>query len=591
MATTPYETGTWSLTELLAAPSGAPLDQTLAELEAAIQQLEGQRDSLTAEITAADFNAVLDNIRVMLRHIYALNAYGYLWFSEQTQNQDALAFMGRIEQISTAAQNRTLFFDLWFKQLDDATAQRLIEAAGDSAYFLELKLLTKAFVLPEAQEQLINTKDSNGQKALNNIYEMITNAYTYTVTVDGEAQTLTRGALMNLVRRPDADIRHAAYEELYKVYGEQGLVLAQIYIHMVRDFHEENVKLRGFPTPISVRNKAQDIPDAAVDALLETCRANTGVFQRWFALKADAVGMEKLRRCDIYAPLAAAEKEYTYDEGVNLVLDVMNDFSPEVRDITARVFTDDHIHSAVLPGKMGGAFCYGVLPDVTPYVMMNYNNSANDVATLAHELGHAIHDMYAGEANDILTFQPCLPLAETASTFAEMLVTDRLLSEEKDPSVRRSLIGNFLDDNYATIMRQAYFAIWEKTAHQMIKDGASVSELNAAYLENLKEQFGDAVEIEEHFQWEWVSIPHFYNWPFYVYAYAFGQLFVLSLYQRYRAEGAAFVPSYLKILKYGGGASPTHILTEAGVDMTDPAFWQGGFDFISTFIDELETLA
>ncbi len=585
-----YETSTWNLTTLLEAPVGDPLDQALADLESGVQALEARRDLLTASISDQDFADTLAIIENVMRHAAALNAYGFLWFSEQTQNQEALAFMGRIEQISTEAQNRTLFFDLWFKQLDDATAQRLIDAAGDNSYYLRLKQLTKDNVLPEAQEKLINTKDSNGKNGLNKVYEMLTNAYKYNITVDGEAQELTRDSLMNLVRRPDADLRSAAYEELYRVYGEDGLVLAQIYIHMVRDWHEENVKLRGYPTPIAVRNKAQDIPDAAVDALLDTCRNNTGVFQRWFKLKAKLVGMDKLRRCDIYAPLAQAEKEYTYDEGVNLVLDVMQDFSPEVAGVTKRVFDDGHIHSQVSQGKMGGAFCYGVLPDVTPYVMMNYDNSANDVATLAHELGHAIHDMYAGENNGMLTFQPCLPLAETASTFAEMLVTDRLLAEEKDPAVRSSLIGTFLDDNYATIMRQAYFAIWEKTAHDMIRDGASVGELNDAYLANLAEQFGDAVEVEDYFKWEWVSIPHIYNWPFYVYAYTFGQLFVLALYQRYRAEGESFVPNYLKILAYGGSASPAHILTEAGVDMTDPAFWQGGFDFIGTFIDELENL-
>ncbi len=585
-----YETSTWDLTELLEAPIGDPLDRALSDLENAIQALEARRPLLTDSISDKDFTDTLLIIENSLRHAMALNAYGFLWFSEQTQNQEALAFMGRIEQISTEAQNRTLFFDLWFKQLGDDTAQRLMAAAGDNSYYLRLKQLTRDHVLPEAQEKLINTKDSNGQSGLNKVYEMLTNAYKYKVTVDGEEQELTRDSLMNLVRRPDADLRAAAYEELYRVYGEDGLVLAQIYIHMVRDWHEENVKLRGYATPISVRNKAQDIPDAAVDALLDTCRNNTSVFQRWFKFKANFVGMEKLRRSDIYAPLAQAEKEYTYDEGVNLVLDVMNDFSPEVATVTKRVFDDQHIHSQVTPGKMGGAYCYGVLPDMTPYVMLNYDNSANDVATLAHELGHAIHDMYAGENNSLLTFQPCLPLAETASTFAEMLVTDRLLAEEKDPAVRRSLIGAFLDDNYATIMRQAYFAIWEKTAHDMIRDGASVNELNDAYLANLAEQFGDAVEVEDHFKWEWVSIPHIYNWPFYVYAYTFGQLFVLSLYQRYRAEGEAFVPKYLKILSYGGSASPEHILTEAGVDMTDPAFWQGGFDFIGTFIDELENL-
>jgi oligoendopeptidase F len=229
------------------------------------------------------------------------------------------------------------------------------------------------------------------------------------------------------------------------------------------------------------------------------------------------------------------------------------------------------------------------VPGLTPWVLTNYNGRAHDVATLAHELGHAVHSMLA-EHHSILTFHATLPLAETASTFGEMLLVDRLLHEEQDEAVRADLLFRQMDDAYGTIQRQAFFALFERQAHEMIRQDAALEDLAAAYLENLREQFGDAVELSEEFKWEWVSIPHFYEAPFYVYAYAFGQLLVLSLYQQYRREGAAFRPRYLRILEAGGAKAPIQILNEAGVDVTQAAFWQGGFDVLSDLVAQLEAL-
>jgi oligoendopeptidase F len=223
-------------------------------------------------------------------------------------------------------------------------------------------------------------------------------------------------------------------------------------------------------------------------------------------------------------------------------------------------------------------------------VLTNYDGSARDIATLAHELGHAIHAMLA-DHHSALTQQASLPLAETASVFAEMQLTDQLLKQESDPAVRRDLLANALDDAYITVMRQAYFTVFEKDAHAMINDNCTLDELTNHYLENLKEQFGEAVEVSDEFKWEWLAVPHFYHSPFYTYAYSFGQLLVLALYQQYRLEGEAFIPRYLKILSYGGSESPIKILTEAGLDVTSPTFWQGGFDVIQNMIVELEKIS
>jgi oligoendopeptidase F len=326
-----------------------------------------------------------------------------------------------------------------------------------------------------------------------------------------------------------------------------------------------------------------------VDTLLEVCRDNARLFQEYFRLKAGWLGMDTLRRYDIYAPLRASDKTFPFDEAANMVLDSLNGFSPSLADHARHVFTEGHIDSEIRPRKRGGAFCHGVLPNLTPWVLVNFAGTARDVATLAHELGHAVHSMMAAE-HSALTFHSSLPLAETASTLSEMVLRDRFLAVETDPAVRRDLLADAVDDAYATVMRQAYFVLFEREAHGLVDEGQSTDVLAERYLANLGEQFGNAVEVSDEFRWEWVSIPHIYHTPFYCYAYSFGQLLALALYQRFREEGQSFVPGFLRLLTYGGSASPAKILGEAGVDMADAAFWQGGFNVIAGMIDELQTL-
>ncbi|MBE0528703.1 MAG: M3 family oligoendopeptidase, partial [Thermoleophilia bacterium] len=350
---------------------------------------------------------------------------------------------------------------------------------------------------------------------------------------------VTRGELMTYVRMPDADLRRQAYQELYGVYGSDGPILGQMYQTLARDWRNELINLRGYKTPISARNLNNDIPDVVVDTLLDVCQKNAGIFQRFFKLKARLLKMEKLRRYDIYAPLTTSAKTYPFNIASELILDSFEQFDPCFAQMAYKVINQNHIDSEVRKGKRSGAFCATVNPELTPWVQLNYQGHSDDVATMAHELGHAIHSLLAS-GHSIFTQHACLPLAETASTFGEMMLVDRLLEEEPDDAVRRDLLFRQVDDSYATIMRQAFFALFEKQAHEMVQQGASVDELSTAYFENLQAQFGGSVEIADEFKWEWVSIPHIYHTPFYVYAYAFGQLLVLSLYKQFKEEGETF---------------------------------------------------
>lgn len=590
--TNTYQLSRWTLAELLPEPSEAVIAAKLAAMEQAVVAFEAQRSTLDAAMLPADLLHMVRLVESISTQAYVLSAYGGLWFASDTQSTAAITYQNRMQQTLTGLQNRMLFFDLWWKDLDDAVAARLLPDAdhhADYRFFLEDLRRTKPFTLDEKSEQLINLKDADGMSALITIYTLLTSRLEFAWTVDGETNLITRDALMANVYSPDPALRAAAYKELYAVYAKEANVLAQIYGNRARDWHNEQVTVRGHSSPIAVRNVMNDIPDAAVDALLDVCRRNAGVFQRYFVLKAKWLGMEKLRRYDLYAPLTASDRKMDYAAAVDKVLDTFQRFEPQVAEHARRVFDQNHIDSEVRKGKRGGAFCSTVLPSLTPWVLVNYTGKVRDVATIAHELGHAIHSML-GAHHSLLTQHPSLPLAETASVFAEMLLTERLLAEESDPLVRRELLAASVDDMYATVMRQAYFVIFEKAAHAAILDHASPEALNDLYFGLLREQFGDSVEIGEEFQHEWVSIPHIYHTPFYCYAYSFGQLLVLALYRRYQQQGDAFKPGYLKLLAYGGSARPAHILREAAVDITDPGFWQGGFDVIRDMIDELEAI-
>ena len=585
----PYVQSRWSLKALLPSSDGPQLNDYLSQLEETLGDLEAARLRLRPDLALTEFQDILKRYETVNDVARRLGGYAFLWFTENTQHQPALNFKGRIDQLMAQASNRMLFFSLWIKNLTAAEADRLLAASGDLRYHLESLRRFKPHTLAESEEQIITLKDVNGIDALVTVYDMITNKFEYTLHVDGETKTLTRDALAAYVRHPSAEVRAAAYRELYRVFTEQSTLLAQIYNFRVRDWHAETIQLRKYSEPISARNLGNDIPDGVTDVLLSVCRHNNDLFQRYFKLKARWLGMEKLRRYDLYAPLIESEKQYDYDASVRLVLDSFRDFSPVLAEQARRVFDDGHVDAEVRNGKRGGAFCAGILPGVSPWVLVNFAGRARDVATLAHELGHAIHALMAAD-HSVLTFHSALPLAETASTFAEQLLTDRLLKEETDPAVRRDLLASKIDDAYATVQRQAYFTLFEREAHRMVVDGRSVDEIAAHYLSNLQEQFGDAVEIGEEFKWEWISIPHIYHTPFYTYAYTFGQLLVLSLYRMYRAEGEAFKPKYLKLLSYGGSQSPAKILAEAGIDIASPAFWQGRFEVIRGWIDDLESL-
>ncbi len=584
-----YPQKIWSLKDLFAGVDDPALEKAFKTLEKEVKVLESQRPIFTTEIAEDEFLAFIKKLESVQRRANRLGGYAQLLFAQDTQNQAVQTLMARVDQFGAELSNRLLFFNLWWKDLPRETAEKLLKVAGDYTYWLEQIRLLKPYTLTEAEEKILNIKNVTGFNALNTLYDSITNRYTFDLKGVRGAKGITRGELMVYVRESDPDVRARAYQELYRVYTKDAPILGQMYQTLVRDWANENVSLRKYKTPIATRNLVNDIPDKVVDTLLEVSRGNNAIFQRFFQLKARWIKMNILRRYDIYAPVAKSDKKYSFAQSTSVVFDAFRQFDPQFEQLAERVFREDHLDGEVRKGKMGGAFCATIEPSLTPWVLLNYQGRSDDVATMAHELGHAIHAMMA-EHHTLFTQHACLPLAETASTFGEMLLVDKLLKEETDESVRRDLLFRQMDDSYATIQRQVYFALFEKQAHGMVMQNASVDDLAAAYLDNLKEQFGDSIELNEEFKWEWVAIPHIYNVPFYVYAYAFGQLLVLSLYREYKLQGEAFKPRFRRILSTGGSEAPVKLLKHAGVDISKASFWQGGFDVLDDLVKQLELI-
>jgi oligoendopeptidase F len=578
----------WRLQDLL--PEGVgQLESVLKEVESCVQEIGSYRARLTNNFLVEDFLTLLHTIERLRELTGQVGGYAYLRYTENTHNPSALSLRDRVDQILAEVDNRTMFFGLWFKSLSDDMAGQYIAASGDLNYFLTSLRRYKPYTLSEAEEKIINLKDVNGCEALVKIYEILTNGFTFDLEIEGTFKKLTRDGLSSYYHHPSPQVRAATYQELYRVYGGSKSVLAQVYFNLVRDWGSEGIELRGYASPISMRNFGNNIPDPIVNTLLDVCRNNAVLFQRYFKLKAHLLGMTKLRRYDIYAPITSSEKTIEFDAAVPLVLDCLQQFSPQVALAASKVFERSHLDAQVRPGKQAGAFSYGVGPKYIPWILINYNGNIRDVTTLAHELGHSVHSIIASD-HSVLNFHAPLPLAETASVFAEMLVTDRLLQEETDPILQRDLLLTILDDAYATVERQAFISIFERDAHAKIIQGCTSDELANVYMQNLKEQFGDALELSDEFAWEWLTVPHIYNSPFYPYAYSFGQLLVLALYQQYLADREAFVPRYLKLLSYGGSAEPQTILVEAGLNISSPEFWQGGFDVLQSKLAQLEKI-
>jgi oligoendopeptidase F len=592
--------GSWRLDDLVKDPAAEEFQEFLESIVNKVEQLERKRGELDNRISSVEFENFLHSIEEISEKVNIASAYAHLSYAADTSSNERAALVTKMGTFGSNITNKLLFFDLWFKkELDEENAQRLIESVPPvyREHLQHLRLLAK-YTLTEPEERIINTLEVTGTSALIKIYDRMTSGFEFVVKLKRGRKSITKifsnkEKLLTLTRSTKALEREAAYKSLLQVYRRNSGVLGEIYQNRIIEWRDECLNMRGFKVPISVTNTQNDLDDETVDTLLGVCRRNSIVFQEYFKQKAKMLGVKKLQRYHLYAPIsvkASDQKRFTYPKAVDTVLQTFEEFHPKFREKAEKIFIEEHIDSEIRKSKLSGAFCSSISPKMTPYVLLNFDGKYRDVSTMAHEFGHAIHSMTASD-KPLTVWHAPLPLAETASVFAEMLLNDKL-SERLGKVERRILLAEQIDDLYATIMRQAYFTLFEIDAHRAVAEqNATIDAVSELYLNNLKEQFGDSVNITRDFQWEWLYIPHFYHSPFYCYAYSFGNLLVVSLYHQFKSEGKnSFIPKYFNILSAGGSQKPEYLLKESGIDISKDEFWQQGFDLVAAKIQELKAM-
>ena len=591
--------GPWDLSDLVRDPRSEEFEEFVKSIEQKVSIIENRRNYLSNDLKESDFQSIFYSIEEVSEKVSIVDGYAHLKYSADTSSNDAASLLTRMDLMAADIGNRLLFFDLWFrKELDEDNAKRLIESMP-IVYreYLKHKRLLAKYVLTEPEEKIISTLEVTGTNALVKIYDRMVNGFEYLMVIKKARKTIkktfsNREKLLSYIRSTKAEERKSAYQSLLQVYKKNSGILGEIYQNLVLQWRDENMNMRGYESPISVRNASNNLDDSTVRALLNVCKKNSDIFQDYFLEKAKMLGHRKLRRYDLYAPLSlrnSDQKKFTFSEAVNTVLDTFEGFNAEFREYSERVFNENHVDSEIRKDKQGGAFCSTVSPKRTPYVLLNFDGKSRDVSTMAHELGHAIHSIAASDKPITVAHAP-LPLAETASVFAEMLLNDKLFSSVGFRE-QKILLAEHIDDMYATIMRQAYFTLFEIDAHRIIaNENATTDKISELYLNNLSQQFGDSVNVSSDFQWEWTYIPHFFHSPFYCYAYSFGNLLVLSLYQQFKNEGRSFIPKYLNILSSGGSRKPEELLKDSGMDISRDEFWQQGFNLLEDKIKELKKM-
>jgi oligoendopeptidase F len=580
----------WDLAKLYASSDDPRIEQDLARALADAKALRQRYYGKVPGLTPAQLREAFETFERHSNELGKLGAFASLAFSADSSDEAAKGLYARIRGDLTEIHNEMQFFDLELQQAPAETfdAWKAAPELTDYRYYLERVRKYTPHTLSEGEERLAAIKDITGVQAWTQLYMEITSGLKVTLELPDGPREVTVSEARALRADPDRAVREAATVGVLKTHADRAHVLNYIFNTVYED-HRQQLEYRKYEDPMAPTLLDEDLPPAVVEALMAAVESRYGLVHRYYRTKARVLGIPDFATHDLLAPYAEATREIGFADGKKIVLDCFASFSDGFADRARGFFDERYIDVPPAPGKQGGAFCSGMRPGLHPYVLLNYTNKMNDVMTLAHELGHGVHFLLAGERQSLYNYYPITPLAETASTFAEMITVNRLLALETDPAVRRQLMATRIEDAVATIMRQVMYTRWEQQAHARRKEGTVAPEEFCKLWADLNQQvYGDAVQTTAWDSWGWISIPHFVKYRFYCYSYAFGQLLVYALYQQYREEGEGFVPKFMDVLAAGGSAPATEILSRVGVDITDPKFWNKGLDLLEGMLAEFE---
>src|SRR4051812_11202104 len=567
----------WDLEPLVDDKGGAGVDEHLAAAEACATRIEAARGTI-ATLDAAGLASVMQHVADLQEHLGRAGNYAGLRFTVDTSDAERGALMQRVEEDSTAIATRAIFLELEWAALPDEQADALLAdpALDFCAHYLRSARRYRPHLLTEPEEKILAEKDVTGSSAWSRLFSELTS--TITIDLDGTEVGLEQG--LSKLGVPDRAERAAAAAAVTEGLAPGLRTRAFVFNTLLADKATDD-RLRHHTSWIASRNLANEASDESVQALVDAVVGRNSIPQRWYALKARLLGIDRLADYDRMASVADVEAQIGWHDAKALVLDAYGSFSGELADTATKFFDGGWIDAPARPGKRPGAFCAYTVPSHHPYVLLNWTSRRRDVLTLAHELGHGLH-AYLARGQGVFHQSTPLTLAETASVFGETVTFGRLLGTVTDPAERLTLLASNLEDQIATVFRQIAMNRFEHAMHTARREEGelAVERLNELWFESQTAMLGDSVEVTDGYRSWWSYIPHFIGTPGYVYAYAYGQLLALSVYARYEEEGPGFVSSYLDLLRAGGSKSPEALGAMVGVDLADPGFWDRGLDII-----------
>ncbi len=579
----------WDLSDLYGGPDSETLKEDLKEAGCRAEAFAKRYKGCLAELDGTGLGRAIAEYEDLCEVLYKAMSYAQLYFSADVGDAARGRFHQTVNERVNAITTETLFFTLDINRLDDAVLERQLEDAAAAHYgpWVRDVRLYKDHQLSDEAEKLLHEKAVTGRSAWVRLFDETLAGLRFEV----EGKVLPLSGTFDLLSDKDGDRRRLAAKALGKVLGGNARLFTLITNTLAKDKEVED-QWRSYPRPVSERNLSNQIEDVVVDALVGAVEdAFPDLSHRYYRLKAKWFGTDVLDYWDRNAPLPDDEgRKYGWEESQRLVLDAYGAFAPEMADIASRFFGRNWIDAELREGKDSGAFSHPTVPSVHPYILMNFHGKARDVMTLAHELGHGVHQILSGPQGALMSDTP-LTLAETASVFGEMLTFRSLLDGEDDPARRRILLARKVEDMLNTVVRQVAFHGFETRVHAERKDGElSAERLGEIWLDVQQASLGPAVRFEDEYAHFWAYIPHFIHSPFYVYAYAFGDCLVNSLYDVYCSGAGDFQAKYMEMLKAGGTLRHKELLAPFGLDAGDPGFWKRGLSVISGMIDELESM-
>ncbi len=579
----------WDLEPLVDGAGEAGVGRLLDEALERAQQFATNYTGRLAELDSSGLEAAMRELAEINELVGRAGSYASLQFATDTADPSRGALLQKVQERATELETTLIFFELEWAALDDERAERLLsdDRLAFCAHYLRSARRYRPYLLSEPEEKLLAEKSISSQSAWARLFGELTSA----LRVRIEDEEMTLDVALSRLQSTEREQRRVAAEAVSRTL-EPGLrTRGFIYNTLVHD-HAIEDRVRGYPHWLASRNLANEASDESVLALIEAVRGRFDVPQRWYRLKAQLLGIDKLADYDRAAPLEVQATTFSFGAARDLVLEAYDAFSPEAGGITRRFFDERWIDAPVRPHKRGGAFCSYTVPSVHPYVLLNFTATRRDVLTMAHELGHGLHAALAARQGVFHQSTP-LTLAETASVFGEALVFGRMLDSAPDESARLALLAERLDGAVATVFRQMAMNRFEHLIHTRRRSEGelSIDRIAEFWTESQAELFGDSVEMTDDYRMWWSYIPHFISTPGYVYAYGYGLLLALSVYGRYRDQGEPFASSYLELLADGGSRAPEELAAIVGIDLADPGFWDSGLTLVEEQLTAAEALA